>query len=37
MAEGLGVDETTLQGWEAGKHPPSPKSVELIAKILQQE
>jgi DNA-binding XRE family transcriptional regulator len=35
MAERLGVDETTLQGWEAGRHQPGGKSMEGIARVLQ--
>jgi DNA-binding transcriptional regulator YiaG len=35
MAEVLGVDSSTLQGWEAGQHRPSSKSLESIKEILQ--
>ena len=34
MAERLGVDPATLMGWEAGRHPPSEKSLDLIGKVL---
>ena len=33
MASKLGVDPATLMGWEAGRHQPSEKSNELIAKV----
>jgi len=35
MAEKLGVDPGTLQGWEAGRHQPTGKSLEIIGRILQ--
>ena len=35
MAETLGVDPDTLQGWEAGRHQPTGRSLELIAGALQ--
>jgi len=35
MAERLGVDPGTLQGWEAGRHQPTGRSLELIAGVLQ--
>ena len=35
MAEKLGVDPTTLMGWEAGRHQPTRKSLDLIARALQ--
>ena len=34
MAERLGVDETTLQGWESGRHQPTGKSLDVFAKVL---
>ena len=34
MAEKLGVDPATLMGWEAGKHQPTGKSMEIIGRIL---
>ncbi|MGB6690746.1 MAG: helix-turn-helix transcriptional regulator [Terracidiphilus sp.] len=35
MAQKLGVDPTTLMGWEAGRHQPTKKSIELIGKVPQ--
>jgi DNA-binding transcriptional regulator YiaG len=35
MAENLGVDPGTVQGWEAGRHQPTGKSLEIIGRILQ--
>lgn len=35
MAVMLGVDPATLMGWEAGRHQPTGKSLDLIARILQ--
>jgi transcriptional regulator with XRE-family HTH domain len=35
MAAKLGVDPTTLMGWEAGRHQPTGKSLDLIGRILQ--
>lgn len=35
MAAKLGVDPATIMGWEAGKHQPTGKSLELIGNILQ--
>jgi DNA-binding transcriptional regulator YiaG len=35
MAEKLGVDPGTLQGWEARKHQPTGKRLEIIGRILQ--
>jgi transcriptional regulator with XRE-family HTH domain len=35
MAEKLGVDPATLQGWEAGRHQPTGKSMDLIGSVLQ--
>jgi transcriptional regulator with XRE-family HTH domain len=35
MAEKLGVDPATLMGWEAGRHQPTGKSLDLIAKVLE--
>ena len=36
MAEKLGVDEGTLQGWEAGKHQPTKKSLEAIERVIRR-
>jgi DNA-binding transcriptional regulator YiaG len=35
MAEKLGVDPGTLQSWEAGKHQPTGKSLDIIGRILR--
>ena len=35
MAERLGVDPGTLQGWEAGQHQPTKRSLEVIVRSLQ--
>jgi transcriptional regulator with XRE-family HTH domain len=35
MAARLGVDPATLMGWEAGRHQPTAKSLELIGRILR--
>jgi len=35
MAGKLGVDPATLMGWEAGRHQPTGKSLELIGRALQ--
>ena len=35
MAAELGGDPATLMGWEAGRHQPTGKSLDLIAKALQ--
>ena len=35
MAPKLGVDPATLMGWEAGRHQPNGKSLDLIGRILQ--
>jgi transcriptional regulator with XRE-family HTH domain len=35
MAGKLGVDPSTLMGWEAGRHQPTPKKLELIEKFLR--
>jgi transcriptional regulator with XRE-family HTH domain len=35
MAERLGVDSGTLQGWEAGDHQPTKGSLETIGRFLQ--
>ena len=35
MAAKLGVDPATLLGWEAGRHRPAGKSIELIKRVLQ--
>lgn len=34
MAETLGVDPATLQGWESGQHQPTGKSLDLIGRVL---
>jgi transcriptional regulator with XRE-family HTH domain len=34
MAGKLGIDPSTLMGWEAGRHQPTGKSIEVIAKFL---
>jgi transcriptional regulator with XRE-family HTH domain len=34
MAEKMGVDPTTLRGWEAGRHQPTKKSLDVIGGIL---
>jgi transcriptional regulator with XRE-family HTH domain len=35
MDESMGIDPDTLQGWEAGQHRPTGKSLDVIARILQ--
>ena len=35
MAAKLGVDPTTHMGWEAGRHQPTWKSLDRIARALQ--
>jgi transcriptional regulator with XRE-family HTH domain len=35
MAGKLGVDPATVMGWEAGRHQPTGKSLDLIGRILQ--
>jgi DNA-binding XRE family transcriptional regulator len=35
MAEQLGVDPSTLMGWEAARHQPTDKSLDLIGRVLQ--
>lgn len=35
MAELLGIDPGTLQGWEAGDHQPSKRSLEMLGKFLR--
>ena len=35
MAERLGVDPSTLQGWEAGDHHPTNGSLEVIGRFLE--
>jgi transcriptional regulator with XRE-family HTH domain len=35
MAAKLGVDPATLMRWEAGRHQPTVKSLDLIERILQ--
>jgi transcriptional regulator with XRE-family HTH domain len=37
MAEKLGVDPTTLMGWERGRHQPTEKSLGLIERALQTQ
>jgi DNA-binding transcriptional regulator YiaG len=34
MAAKLGVDPATLMGWEAGRHQPTGKSLNLVGGIL---
>jgi transcriptional regulator with XRE-family HTH domain len=36
MAAKLGVDPATLMGWEAGRHQPTGKSLDLIWRVLSQ-
>jgi transcriptional regulator with XRE-family HTH domain len=35
MAERMGVDPASLGGWEAGRHQPTGKSLDLLARVLQ--
>lgn len=35
LARKLGVDPATLMGWEAGRHQPTEKSLDLIGRVLQ--
>jgi len=35
MAGKLGVDPATLMGWEAGRHQPTGKSLDLIGRVLE--
>ncbi|MGB8477993.1 MAG: helix-turn-helix transcriptional regulator [Acidobacteriaceae bacterium] len=35
MAGKLGIDPATLMGWEAGRHQPTGKSLDFIARVLQ--
>jgi transcriptional regulator with XRE-family HTH domain len=35
MAEQFGVDPATIEDWEAGRHRPTGKRLDLIARILQ--
>jgi transcriptional regulator with XRE-family HTH domain len=35
MAAKLGVDPATLMGWEAGRHQPTERSLDLIGRVLQ--
>ena len=35
MAEKLGVDPATIQDWEAGRHRPIKRSLEMIGRTLQ--
>jgi transcriptional regulator with XRE-family HTH domain len=35
MAGKLGVDPSTLMGWEVGRHQPTGKSLDLIGRVLQ--
>src|ERR1035437_4288052 len=37
MANRIGVDPATLMGWEAGRHRPTGKSLDLIARVLRSE
>jgi transcriptional regulator with XRE-family HTH domain len=34
LAEKLGLDPTTVRGWEAGRHHPTEKSLHVIARVL---
>ena len=34
MAAKLGVDPATLMGWEAGRHQPTRKSLDVIARVI---
>ena len=34
MAEKLSVDPATVKGWEAGRHQPTKKSLDLIGRVL---
>ena len=34
LAQDLGVDESTLAGWETGRHRPAKKSREIIQNLL---
>jgi transcriptional regulator with XRE-family HTH domain len=34
MAAKLGVDPATVQGWEAGQHEPTRKSLDLVGRVL---
>jgi transcriptional regulator with XRE-family HTH domain len=34
MAEAMGVDPTTLRGWEAERHQPTQKSLDVIERVL---
>ena len=36
LAERLGVDESTLGGWETGRHRPAKKSSEIIQDLLRK-
>ena len=36
MAEKLGIDPGTLQGWEAGRHQPTGKSLEIIGRMCRE-
>jgi DNA-binding XRE family transcriptional regulator len=35
MAGKLAVDRSTLMGWEAGRHQPTKKSLDLLGRVLQ--
>jgi transcriptional regulator with XRE-family HTH domain len=35
MAAKLGVDPATLMGWEAGRHHPTGKNLDLIGRVVQ--
>jgi DNA-binding transcriptional regulator YiaG len=37
MAERIGVDPATLQGWESGEHRPARRRAKLILKTLQRD
>jgi ribosome-binding protein aMBF1 (putative translation factor) len=34
-AEKLSVDPATVKGWEAGRHEPTKRSVDVIGRVLQ--
>jgi DNA-binding transcriptional regulator YiaG len=35
MAESMGVDPSSLLGWETGRHQPTERSLGLIGRVLQ--
>jgi DNA-binding transcriptional regulator YiaG len=35
MAERLGVDPATIQDWEAGRHRPIKRSLDMIGSVLE--